>query len=164
VAALVGRLTGDSLRGLEDGSVVELEFDGDRIEILPDDVAIEREVTTDWLVQSAGPFVAAIDPNLDPALRQEGLAREVVSRVQRLRKEVGYQYTTRITLGVAGPTAVLDAVRAHREFIARETLARDLRLDAVLEPADGSDRASIDEHQVTLTVQAWTGGPSKPQV
>ena len=57
---------------------------------LPEDVAVEREVASDWLVQSSGPFVAALDPRLDEALRREGLAREVVNRVQRIRKEAGY--------------------------------------------------------------------------
>src|SRR5690606_23187330 len=62
------------------------------------------------------------------ALRQEGLARELVNRVQRLRKEAGLDYTDRITLAVDGPPELLHAVDAHAEFIRGETLTRDLLL------------------------------------
>ena len=70
--------------------------------LFPEDIVVEREVASDWLVGSDGPFVAALDPRLSPELRGEGLAREVVNRVQRLRKEAGYAYTDRIALWVSG--------------------------------------------------------------
>jgi isoleucyl-tRNA synthetase len=49
-------------------------------------VVVEREVMTDWLVQAEGPFVVALDPVVTPALREEGLAREVVNRIQRSQR------------------------------------------------------------------------------
>src|SRR5262249_35640593 len=153
----------DSLRQLERGSPLALLVDGESVTIEPDDVVIDRAVTTDWLVQSAGPFVAAVDPVVTDALPLEGLAREVVSRVQRLRKDVGYEYTTRIVLGVTGSAPVLEAVRQHQEFIASETLARDVQVGVALAQADGRDESSIDDHQVTLTVQEWTGASSLPK-
>jgi isoleucyl-tRNA synthetase len=70
--------------------------------------------------------VVALDPELSDELRAEGLAREVVSRVQRMRKEAGYEYTARIRLWVQGGAAVEQAVRSHSAFIAEETLARAL--------------------------------------
>jgi isoleucyl-tRNA synthetase len=92
----------------------------------PDDVTIEREVASAWLVQSDGPYVVALDPTVNDELRDEGIAREVVSRVQRMRKEAGYEYTTRIRLWVDGAPVVRDAVAAHAGFVREETLARAL--------------------------------------
>ena len=158
VAARVTGLRADQVRRLEQGEAVSVDFEGKTIELLPDDVIIEREVTSEWLVQSAGPFVVALDPVLTPDLAADGLAREVVSRVQRLRKDAGYEYTTRIELAVSGPAAVLDAVRTHAEFVQGETLAPTLLVSAVLDPCDARDDARIDDHQVTLSVRRSAEG------
>ena len=126
VAAAAGRLAADQLRELEQGRPAELELEGERVSYLPEDVVVEREVASDWLVGSDGPFVAALDPTLTEPLRHEGVAREMVNRIQRLRKEAGYVYTDRIALWIQGAGAVADAVRAHADFIQGETLARSL--------------------------------------
>ncbi len=155
VAKSVANLEPPACRALEEGQTVALPFGGSVIEILPEDVVVERLVTSDWLVQSAATFVVALDPTLTPELRSEGLAREVVSRVQRLRKDAGYEYTTRIRLGVAGDAAVLAAVETHREFIQGETLARQVEVGQDLVGAQGRDPAPIDDYQVTLSVRRW---------
>ncbi|MSR01861.1 MAG: isoleucine--tRNA ligase [Gemmatimonadetes bacterium] len=152
VAALVATLPAGHLHRLDHGETVTTDFEGTAIDLGPDDVLIEREVTSDWLVQSAGPFVVALDPVITPDLARDGLAREIVSRVQRLRKDAGYEYTTRIVLSVAGDAAVLEAVRAHHDFVQGETLAERLLIDEVLDPRDARDDARIDDHQVTLAV------------
>ena len=105
---------------------------------------MERDVASEWLVASDGPYVAALDPRVDDSLRLEGLAREVVNRVQRLRKEAGYVYTDRIGLWIAGDAPVLDAVRGHAEFIQGETLARRLELDKRSPSPDLEQQVDID--------------------
>ncbi|MEZ4457909.1 MAG: class I tRNA ligase family protein [Gemmatimonadales bacterium] len=156
VAKAVNALAGEPLVRLEAGEAVAVAFGGEIIEIRPEDVVVEREVTTDWLVQSAGPFVVALDPALTPDLVSEGLARDIVSRVQRLRKEAGYDYTTRIALAIDGDEAVLAAAAAHAEFIRGETLARAFETARVLDPCDATDAARIDDHRMTLSVRRWT--------
>jgi isoleucyl-tRNA synthetase len=79
-------------------------------------------------VQEEGGYVVALDPALTPELRAEGVARELVSRVQRLRKEAGLVVSDRIRLAIAGPPEVEAAARAHRAYIAGEVLAADLRV------------------------------------
>jgi len=163
VAKAIGGLSPDALRELEAGRSAELSFDGRSLEIVPEDVVVERQVTSDWLVQSAGPFVAAVDPTLDQALRREGLAREVVHRVQRLRKQAGYEYTTRIELSVEGAGEVLDAVKANREFVQGETLAKSLLVGGSVSVPDARDEAPIDDYHVTLAVARWNNGrPGSP--
>jgi isoleucyl-tRNA synthetase len=125
---------------------------------LPEDVAVEREVATDWLVQSNGAYVAALDPQLDEALRREGLAREVVNRVQRIRKEAGYSYTDRITLWIDGDVPVLEAVKAHAGFIRGETLARGLEIAARSPAPDLEQRVDMDGHGAVVGVQRHQDG------
>jgi isoleucyl-tRNA synthetase len=161
VAAGISRIPAVELRRLEEGQSITVPLDDGLVRVEPEDVVIEREVATDWLVQSAGPFVVALDPRLTPELIADGLAREMVSRVQRLRKEAGYQYTTRIALAVAGDDTVMAAARQHADFVRGETLARSLELGRQLDPCDARDDASIDQYQVTLTVRRWSAEQSR---
>jgi isoleucyl-tRNA synthetase len=157
VAAAAG-LTPGQLRGLEDGSPATLELEGEPVTYMPEDVAVEREVASDWLVQSSGPFVVALDPHLDEALRREGLAREVVNRVQRLRKEAGYLYTDRIALWIDGDPPLADAVKAHAGFIRGETLARGLEVGARAPAADLEQQVDIDGYGAVVGVQRYQHG------
>ena len=159
-AAAVAQLQAEQLRALETGQPAHLQDGASVWDYLPEDVTVERVVATDWLVQSDGPFVAALDPTLTVELRREGLARELVSRVQRLRKEVGYTYTTRIAVTVDGPDPVGEAVRVHGEFIRGETLALRLTFGAPGEGADKHEAVVIEGHAVTIAVARWHDGPS----
>ncbi|MGD2135402.1 MAG: DUF5915 domain-containing protein, partial [Gemmatimonadales bacterium] len=150
-------LTPAELRALERGETVEIETDGRRYTYRPEDVVVERDVVTDWLVQSDGPFVAALDPALTAELRREGIAREVVNRVQRLRKEAGYDYNTRIELGLSGAQAVLDAAAAFEAFIAGETLARRLVPGSELDRPDVRETVDIDGEPVVLSLRRHDG-------
>ena len=158
VAAAAATLTPLQLQGLEAGSPATLELEGEPVTYLPEDVAVEREVATDWLVQSNGAFVAALDPRLDEALRREGLAREVVNRVQRLRKEAGYAYTDRIALWIDGDQPVVDAVNNHAGFIRGETLARGLEVGARAPSPDLEQRVDVDGYGVVVGVQRYLDG------
>jgi isoleucyl-tRNA synthetase len=128
-----------------------------RFEFHPGDVTVTREVTSDWAVQADGPYVAAVDPRLSPDLVQEGLARELVNRVQRLRKEAGYEFTTRIELSVAGPDDVEAAVSTFQSFVAGETLARKVVLGAVLDQADVTREVDIETRRVTIALRRHDG-------
>jgi isoleucyl-tRNA synthetase len=128
VAEAVGSMSGDLLRQLAAGASVTIEVAGaDRL-IAPDDVAIIRRASGAAVVQENGGYGVALDPTITPELREEGLAREVISRVQRLRKEAQLAVSDRILLAVAGDPEVEGAVAAHRSRIAEEVLAVRLLL------------------------------------
>ena len=155
VAAAADRLSQEQLRGLEAGESAALELDGETITYLPEDLTVERDVTSDWIVKTEGPFVVALDPALDDALRHEGFAREVVNRVQRLRKEAGYEYTTRISLWVDGAPSALAAVTPHVEFIREETLARGVEVGARAPAPDVEQEVGIDGLAVVVGVRRY---------
>jgi isoleucyl-tRNA synthetase len=151
-AAAVALLGTDQLRSLERGATAVVESNGTRFEYGPEDVTVTREVTSDWAVQSDGPFVAAIDPTITDELAEEGLSRELVNRIQRLRKDAGYDYTTRIALWIDGPDAVRQAVSGHQGFISHETLARRVMVGVPDVAVDRREELVIDTHAVTLAV------------
>jgi len=152
-AAAVSQLTAEQLEALERGDPVR---SGD-FEFRPEDVLVTREVVSDWAVQADGPYVAAVDPRLTDDLIQEGLARELVNRVQRLRKEAGYEYTTRIELSVAGAAEIVAAVSAFQGFVEGETLARKLVLGTVLDEADVTREVDIEARRVTIALRRHDG-------
>ena len=149
-------LNGEALRRLEQGESVATTVNERTFEFQPDDIVVERDVVTDWLVQSDGPIVVALDPRISEALRQEGLAREIVNRVQRLRKEAGYDYNTRIVLGIAGSDELAAAAEAFRAVIQDETLARRLDIGSEAASPDVREDVSIDGRQTVLSVRRWS--------
>ena len=98
-----------------------------------DDLTLVRRATGKVVVKEDGGRFAAIDPVVTPALRQEGVARELVSRVQRLRKELGFAVSDRITVALEGPAEVEEAARLHKQWIMDEVLAREFAIGGALD-------------------------------
>jgi isoleucyl-tRNA synthetase len=152
-AAAAARLDPGQLRTLEAGGSAVVEVDGRQFEYLSADVVVSREVASALAVQSDGPFVAALDPVLTPALRQEGLAREMVNRIQRLRRDAGYDFSTRVALHITGAEELLAAVEAHAEFIRGETLARQLVVGSRADRPDREQSVTLDGLEVLIGIQ-----------
>jgi isoleucyl-tRNA synthetase len=152
-AAAVATLAPQDLQALERGETVQSGV----YEFRPEDVQIVREVASDWLVQSDGPYVVALDPHLTPDLEQEGMAREVVHTVQQMRKKAGYPYTARIELAIAGDGDVIAAVAAYQAYVEGETLTRKLVLGGALEAADATQEVDINGRRVRSAVRRHDG-------
>ncbi|MDE3052796.1 MAG: isoleucine--tRNA ligase [Gemmatimonadota bacterium] len=105
------------------GEPLAVDAGGETHELDAEDVTIVRRASGDLVVEEAGGFFAALDPAVTPALRREGLARELVSRVQRVRKDTGLAVSDRIVLYVGGDAGLREAVGAHGEWIGGEVLA-----------------------------------------
>ncbi|MBI1723816.1 MAG: isoleucine--tRNA ligase [Gemmatimonadetes bacterium] len=152
-AEAIRRLTPDQVVRFEAGETVEIAVQGALHPLQPDDLVLHRQARGDVVVETDGEVVAAIDPTLTDELRQEGLAREVVSRVQRLRRDAGYQVTDRIELWVDGDEAVRAAARRHAEYIAGETLAREVVVEAAGPAADLVQQVDLDGFTARLAVR-----------
>jgi len=149
-------LSAQQLRQLEEGFDVRVESSGEVYHYRPEDIVVERVVKTDWLVQNEGQFVVALDPTLSDELRQEGLAREFVNRIQRFRKEAGYDFTTRIELGILVPQDVAVALENFGEYIAGETLAVRIETSTIADP-DLVETLEIDGLEVTFSMKRSVG-------
>jgi isoleucyl-tRNA synthetase len=152
-ADAVSQFTSDHLRRFEQGEELVVTVDGDSHEITADDLTIVRRASGALVVQEEHGFFAAIDPAVTSELRQEGMARELISRVQRMRRDAGLAVSDRIRLGIDGDAAVLEAVRIHKAWIAGEVLATDVVLGG--EP-DGNIlarlRVDLDEVHASLAL------------
>jgi len=134
---IVENLDQAQLRTIESGGTVSVEVPGHgALELDATRVSITAKASTSLVVQQGEGLSVALDPSVTPELRAEGMAREVVSRVQRLRKESGLAVSDRIRLHVAAPAEVQEALRAHAQWIAGEVLATDCVIaDALPSPA-----------------------------
>ncbi len=158
-AKAAAQMTPNQLRELETGTSQEVEVDGKVFVYRPEDVIVQREVKTDWLVQSEGPYVAALDPVVTTELKSEGISRELVNRIQRLRKEAGYEYDTRIRMSVSGDPDVLTAAADHRAYISGETLAKELEIERNLSDADLSEEVDIDGKKIVISLRCCDDSP-----
>jgi isoleucyl-tRNA synthetase len=144
-AAAIRSLPQDALATFRSGGVVSIDVDGGSHELEPEDLEVAQEALGDLVVRGEGGFTVALDPTLDDELRAEGLARELVNRVQRLRKEAGLEVTDRIELVVDGDDTVVEAARAHRVFLSGETLSVRLDLGST---TDGGAFALVRELEI----------------
>jgi len=126
VADAIRAFTSDDLRAFERGEPLAVTVDGETHMLAPDDLEILKSASGELLVQESGGFVTAIDPTVTDELRLEGLARELISRVQRMRKEAGLAVSDRIRLRITGDPEVVAAVSRHRDWIMSEVLATEL--------------------------------------
>jgi isoleucyl-tRNA synthetase len=152
-AALVAALDSDRLTAFEHGETVTIATATQAHALALEDVTIVRRATGDLVVKYGDGYVAAIDPAVTPELRREGISRELVNRVQRLRKELGFAVSDRIVLTVAGETELTAAVAAHREWIAAEVLAPELHSVPLLDGTHPAYHLDLDglAADVTLT-------------
>lgn len=148
-ADLITQLEPVAVAGLRDGQAVALELDGGSVELTAEDVEISVEVMADFDVETDGRLVVYLDTELDDDLLAEGMAREVVIRVNGLRKEAGLAVEERIHLRLRGSGSHLErALADHGGLIAEETLA--VSLDGEESPLPGTEWSSWDlgEQQV----------------
>jgi isoleucyl-tRNA synthetase len=160
-AEAIKALPSEAVARFEAGQRVEIVVEGVAYPLEPDDLVVRRHARGDVVVETDGEVVAAIDPTLTEELRQEGLAREVVSRVQRMRRDAGYRVSDRIELWVDGDEPVRRAARRHAEYIAGETLAHALAVAGTAPAADLVQELDLDGVTARLAVRragAGTGG------
>lgn len=120
----LGSADGAALRRqLDADGVVRLTVDGQAVELGPEEIEVTLSAKEHYAANSSQRAVVVLETDLDEALLREGLARELISRLQGLRKELDLEYTERIGLTLEGDADVAAMLEAHGELVARETLA-----------------------------------------
>jgi isoleucyl-tRNA synthetase len=106
-------------------------------------------------VAEDGDLLVALDTTVDEELAAEGLAREVAHRLQAMRKAAGYEISDRVSVVVAGDTRAVERLASHRDWLAAELLASDLRLapDATIARPDRTEEVELDGASLTLAVR-----------
>ncbi len=122
-AAAIRALPSSALATFMRGGGLEIDLDGETHALEANHVDVREEARGDLVVEADGAFTVALDPTIDDALRLEGLARELVNRIQRLRREGGLAVSDRIRLFLYGGEPIRETVSRHGDVVARETLA-----------------------------------------
>ena len=130
---VIENFTQEDISNLEQHGGYQLAADGETFDLDIEDFLISSEDIPGWLVANEGDLTVALDVAISPELEAEGVAKEIVNRVQNLRKANEFEVTDRIIISIEDVPQVGKAVDMFKEFICNETLADDLLLSQSLE-------------------------------
>jgi len=138
ISAMISNMSQSDISGFERQGSFETMIGVEKVALTLDDVEIHSEEIPGWQVASDGPITVALDMNITPDLKAEGIAREFINRIQNLRKESNFEVTDRINLKIVKNEYLDDAILQFSEYIANQTLASKLNLVDAL--TDGSGK------------------------
>lgn len=115
-----------------------------KIVLAPEDAEIQSEDIPGWLVANEGALTVALDINVTPELKEEGIARELINRIQNIRKDSGFDVTDKITVRISRNNATDAAIEKHAEYIGSQTLATSVTLADNAE-LNNAQEVEIDE-------------------
>ncbi len=130
LAGVAAKFTQDDIRNLESNGHLAVEIGGAEFELLLEDVELSSDSVPGLQVASEKGLTVALDVNITNELAQEGIARELVNRVQNFRKESGFEVTDRIALFVDSSDKISEAIVSFKDYICQEVLASDLKLQS----------------------------------
>lgn len=148
LAAEIQEMVGSDIQELEKNGSFTLMVEGQEAVITLDDVEILSEDIPGWLVGSEGRLTVALDVTITDELRKEGIARELVNRIQHLRKAKEFEITDRITIRITANPAFDEAVSDNVEYIKNQVLADEIMI--VQEALE--DEIEIDDQSLTLAI------------
>ncbi|WP_159946451.1 isoleucine--tRNA ligase [Polaribacter septentrionalilitoris] len=126
IAAAVGKFTKEDINKIEKVGNIALDINGKNIILERADVEISSKDIEGWLVANEGSLTVALDVTISEDLRKEGIARELVNRIQNARKDTGLEVTDRIKLTILNYENLQQSITDNKEYIMSETLTKDL--------------------------------------
>ena len=150
IAEATAKLSNKEIAELEQNGIYILNLPGGEVQLTTDDVEIITEDMPGWLTANEGKLTVALDITVTDELLKEGIARELVNRIQNIRKQNGYEITDRITVEIEKRDEINDAVTEFSNYISSQTLAAGISLVDKLE--DGIE-LDFDEYMVKVKVE-----------
>ncbi|WP_282143901.1 isoleucine--tRNA ligase [Cellulophaga baltica] len=150
VASEVAKFSQEDIQKIEQQGEISIEINNKSSILQLQDVEISSQDIEGWLVATSGPLTVALDVTINEELRKEGIARELVNRIQNLRKDSGFEVTDRINIKILKNSLVEDAVASNLDYIKTETLTAELNFEEELE--NGTEIA-FDEVNTKLFIQ-----------
>lgn len=126
IAALTATFSQERISEIEAAEQYVLDIDGEKITVTPADFEITSEDMPGWLVTSEGKLTVALDITVTPELRREGVARELINRIQNIRKDSGFEVTDKIAVEIEAKESITEAVAEFASYIGGQTLAVDV--------------------------------------
>lgn len=128
VANAIKAFTPEDIKNIEQNGSLDIAVNGKNITLVLSDVEITSQDIEGWLVANEGALTVALDVTLSEDLKNEGVARELVNRIQNLRKDSGFEVTDRISVALQKNDFIVNAVKANIEYIKAETLTDKLEI------------------------------------
>ena len=149
ISKITNSLDNSSILELEKTGKIDLLIDKKTITFNIDDFEISSKDIEGWLVANEGNITVALDITIDDTLRNEGIARELVSKVQNLRKSSGFEVTDRINLAFNGDDAIKNAIMKNLEYVKSETLSSNIQFNV---ESDGGLDVILDKLKTKIFI------------
>jgi isoleucyl-tRNA synthetase len=150
IAAKVAQLSSDDISAIEGNNGWETEIDGEKILLDITDFEIAAQDIPGWLVASENGLTVALDITISEELKAEGIARELINRVQNLRKDSGLDVTDRIVLKIESTAWIQQAIEANMTYICSEVLANEIVFGTTDSTAFVTDLAEENDTRIEL--------------
>ena len=145
VAAAMDQLSQEQIAELESHGCLGIMVAGQNLNVELADVEIISEDIPGWLVSNEGALTVALEVELTDALRNEGMARELINRIQNMRKDSGFEITDRIDVVIAPQTEVQNALNEFADYVKTQVLANSI----TIAPNDGPE-VDFDEFKINI--------------
>ncbi len=130
MAALAATFSQEQIAEIESSAETSFNLDGEQVTVSPADFEITSEDMPGWLVASEGKLTVALDITVTDELRREGVARELINRIQNIRKDSGFEVTDKIRVEIEQKAVVEGAIEHFADYIASQTLAVEVKASA----------------------------------
>jgi isoleucyl-tRNA synthetase len=151
IQSAVQEMSQQDIAELENNKVIVFNIKGESVPVLLEDVEVLSEDIPGWLVASQGRLTVALDVSLTPELINEGIARELVNRIQQMRKNKGLELTDHIEVKIEDQPEVVSAVNEFKDYICTEILADELYITDELNGE--SESVEIDETNLRIEIK-----------
>ena len=139
----------EAMKELKETGLLTLDIDGNKVELAEEDLLIETAQTEGYVTETDGDTSVVLDTNLTPELIEEGFVREIISKIQTMRKEAGFEVMDKIHVYAKDNQRIMDIMENHRDEIMSEVLAEEITLNET----DGYVKEwSINKENVVLGV------------
>jgi len=149
ISELIANFSQQDIVNFEISGTYNTIIEGQKVELTPDDMEITSEDIPGWLVANEGKITVALDINITKELKLEGIARELINRIQNLRKDSGFDVTDKINIVLQKRSETDAAVTEHREYIMSQVLGASLETVEIVE--DGVD-VDMDDYLLGVKI------------
>ncbi|WP_407556533.1 isoleucine--tRNA ligase [Winogradskyella sp. 4-2091] len=150
IASAISAFDANDIKNIEQNGNIDVEVNGKKINLGLDDVEITSQDIEGWLVANEGALTVALDVTINEELRKEGIARELVNRIQNLRKDSGFEVTDRIDVQLQNDSQVAAAIVSNEAYIKSETLTEDLK---IMDTVDNGIEIAFDNVNTKLFIK-----------
>jgi isoleucyl-tRNA synthetase len=149
VSAIIFQLDGNEISKIENGEVISINANGNSYNLTIEDVEIITADIPGWQILTDGNYTVALDLEITEELKQEGIARELVNKIQNLRKQKDFEVTDKIKVNIQSHPYIAETINTYKEYICGEILAENLYLQENLQNGDELD---IDDNLIFVTL------------